>query len=206
MLILNLGQLNTAKGHCRGQMSSRIPPVQIRFARLNCQCHDKAGTNFTLAPANTRVWPFDDGKRSIATIMNGLEEKFSYQIPDGECYSCSRDLGSTFVDDVVEEAASYFEGLCLDCWRKPRTGTQETDYWLHNHLYHNSGQDAGYGGLRPWNTVCRLRHGRNTWYHSFMARVEDLSPEMKALETRRLKAEMERTARKAAQNVAKLPL
>jgi hypothetical protein len=41
----------------------------------------------------------------------------------------------------------------------PKTGDLDSDYWEHNKL-------------KGWSKNCRIPHGRNTWYFSFIGRAE----------------------------------
>lgn len=161
-------------------MLKLIIVAQREFLEDDCKCKEKGLFAFSKALNDTGVWPFDEKNRFIDTIANGLKS-FSYKPPSDDCEVCSQ----SFKIDIYKVAGlanNYFQGLCLDCMSTSRkkSGTLDTDYWRHN---------GGRFGLRPgvpWDNMCRFKHDRNTWYHSYMARCEK-NADQKAMEDRRWK-------------------
>lgn len=96
----------------------------------------------------------------MATILDRLEG-FTYKAHDDACVYCQKGY-TKIVRDAAAYVRKYFDGLCLDCIKKSKTGDKNMDYWRHN-------------SLREFERVigCRFTHSQATWYFSFMGRKED---------------------------------
>ncbi|KAI0013958.1 hypothetical protein F4779DRAFT_639098 [Xylariaceae sp. FL0662B] len=66
------------------------------------------------------------------------------------------------VHGLADEIEKKFDGLCLDCMHKFKTGDEHSDYWEHGRLY-------------EFDRGCRFKHGQPTWYFSYMGRREIMS-------------------------------
>ena len=100
----------------------------------------------------------------MRAILARLEE-FKYKAAETACMSpCHQDYEAA-VDDAVDETATYFDGMCLDCMsrRNPKLRDHHEDYWQHNNF---RAEDS-------WFTGCRIKHKQPSWYFSFMSRQED---------------------------------
>jgi hypothetical protein len=132
------------------------------FRNAKCKCKKDGLYAFVDAIGETGVWLLNDEQQSIKEMVDGLRT-FKYTGPNTRCSLCSQDMKNTVVGEIIRKVMNYFEGLCLDCMdsSKPRTGDRATDYWLHN-------------VDREWDADCRMSHKRNTWYHSYMGRPEEM--------------------------------
>ncbi|KAI1078483.1 hypothetical protein F5B20DRAFT_582399 [Whalleya microplaca] len=66
------------------------------------------------------------------------------------------------VHKLAGEIERKFDGLCLDCMHKFKTGDEDCDYWEH-------------ARLRQYDHGCRFKHGQPTWYFSYMGRRETMN-------------------------------
>lgn len=158
----------------------------LDFLQISCACRPHALDNLIEGLDDTGIWPLDEEPRSINTILAGLAT-FKYVPPADACAKCSRNI---HFKALIRNIRNYFNGLCLDCMdsSRPRTGAIATDYWLHN-------------DEREWDAGCRIKHGRNTWYFSYMGRPEQMEAHQREMQDRKNKrireqAQSERAKRK----------
>ncbi|KAF2634057.1 hypothetical protein P280DRAFT_414639 [Massarina eburnea CBS 473.64] len=99
-------------------------------------------------------------KHSMNTILERLEK---FKLGDiGDCFCCEIDWRH-HITKSIENTRTNFHGLCIDCMdsSKPKRGSTDEDYWMH----------LGTVGGR-WDTHCRVKHGQQTWYVSWLGRSE----------------------------------
>jgi hypothetical protein len=94
---------------------------------------------------------------SIQQITDRLGE-FKYDFVP----ACKRCRGMDWVTVVLKAKANtekYFDGLCLDCMDRSKQKGKNLDdeYWGHNESVDGR-----------WDTRCRFRHNRSTWYVSWL--------------------------------------
>ncbi|RYP73067.1 hypothetical protein DL769_004304 [Monosporascus sp. CRB-8-3] len=65
------------------------------------------------------------------------------------------------VKEGINCVRKKFEGLCLDCMHKYKTGDKDCDYWNHARAMN-------------FSKGCRFPHGEPTWYYSYMGRDDEM--------------------------------
>lgn len=146
------------------------------FLEAKCTCKENAYYSYSSALYRTEVWPVElYPNESIQYLLDGLEN-FHYTKAEEACATCSADEDYN-VQKVCQSVKDNFVGLCLDCMdiSKPKIGDVHRDYWLHDRL-------------QVWDKGCRIRHGRSTWYFSFMGRREEMDAHQR--EQRRRKEQL----------------
>lgn len=137
------------------------------FCSESCEVHEKCLKAYIVAICDTKIWPLEDlTRKSNREILDSRGFiTWSPEKPKGACLSCLGRLNGYHIRRTRKLVLEYWEGLCLDCMSssKTKTGTRDGDYWNHNHLDPNT-----------WDSYCRINHGRNTWYFSFMGRKEHM--------------------------------
>ncbi|PVH83318.1 hypothetical protein DL98DRAFT_585607 [Cadophora sp. DSE1049] len=163
-----IDQINAAKGSMRCRLNEALLDCArpMTFCPKQCPKNAEALRTYLDGVSSTRIWPFSNQHRvAIQTTIDspGLVN-WTYKKVIGACNACDRHLRGYHVETARERTEDYWDGLCLDCMNKSKTktGSVHSDYWLHN-------------SLRTWSRGCRLTgHSRNTWYHSFMGRHEEM--------------------------------
>ncbi|RDW88201.1 hypothetical protein BP6252_00233 [Coleophoma cylindrospora] len=161
-----LQQLNAVRGSVRRKIIGGLfnPLKDIR----NCRCAKSkdAVCSYLDGIFLTNVWPLDNnGKISNKEIIDGPGiVDWKCELQEGACSICTDKLEGQHIKPLCRYVQNYWQGLCLDCMNitRPKTGNIHTDYWQHN-------------ALEDWDSKCRITHGRNTWYFSFMGRPEIMS-------------------------------
>jgi len=150
-------------------------PLNI-FCPRKCEVHEKCIAAYIEGVKRTDIWPLQHHhqKSNKDVIDSAGFIQWRCSTPTGACYSCQHKLSGAHVRKTREDSLKYWEGLCLDCMNisRPKTGDRDTDYWQHNRL-------------RQWSSGCRLSHGRNTWYFSFMGRPEIMTKFQQEQQARR---------------------
>lgn len=154
--------MNAAKGRLRTVMHSRLYEPIESLLRANCTCKEKSLYGYEKALYDLEVWPLERvaQKHTMASILDRLD-RFTYKPHKDACMSCHKDY-SSIVRKAQAYTKTYFDGLCLDCMSKSKTGDMNQDYWMH----HNLREDEVVRG-------CRFKHSQATWYFSFMGRKEE---------------------------------
>lgn len=130
--------------------------------RASCACKEKTLYGYEKVLYDINVWPLERVAQSstILEILNRLD-KFTYEPHKDACIFCRKDYNET-VRAAQKLVKNYFDGLCLDCLTKSKTGDMNKDYWVHNELQQHE-RVLG----------CRFNHSQATWYFSFMGRKEE---------------------------------
>ncbi|KAH8811982.1 hypothetical protein F5884DRAFT_297420 [Xylogone sp. PMI_703] len=179
-----IGGINGAKGNLRTKLHEGIY-LQGDFLDSDCDCRVQGLYNFEEALHDTGVWPLEStmsgrGKKSISEVLAALRS-FDYTAPASDIghHQCSESHVEESIHEAIRKVASNFDGLCLDCIDRLKTGDIDNDYWRH--------AERG----RKWDKDCRINHGQPTWYFSWVARkhVQD-AHEKEREERKRKKAEM----------------
>ncbi|RYC59811.1 hypothetical protein CHU98_g6385 [Xylaria longipes] len=151
--------------------------------RVLCECLDVMTFFHKRSLLDTGIkslFSLADRKRTLNALLDDLDKykfvltkisrQFSWERIDPSwstalCQTCEH-----YLDDAAEGLAAEvlsassrvrknFDGLCLDCMHKFKTGNDDSDYFAHDkHGDHDRG--------------CRVRHGQPTWYFSYMGRKE----------------------------------
>lgn len=158
-------QINAAKGSMRSRILQALfnPTEPKKFCEKNCPARDHCITAYLEAVQATDIWPLH--KQHTKSIQQIIDSPgfvaWKCRKPEGACTDCLGQLEGDHVDEIRGKTMTYWEGLCLDCMdlSQPKTTSLHDDYWSHN-LF------------KEWSRGCRLKHTRNTWYHSFMGRPE----------------------------------
>ncbi|KAL9595897.1 MAG: hypothetical protein Q9219_006165 [cf. Caloplaca sp. 3 TL-2023] len=156
-------QLNAARGRLRNILHQHLFGVTKTLLKANCSCKEKTLFYYLQALDDVRVWPLESevSSNSMRVILDRLQH-FDYEPAEASCLTCKQDFNG-----IVKHARlytfNYFDGLCLDCMdrTKPKTGSEDSDYWMHDMLLETE-----------WDDGCRFSHGQPTWYFSFMGRKE----------------------------------
>ncbi|KAI1287747.1 hypothetical protein F5Y03DRAFT_380293 [Xylaria venustula] len=123
----------------------------------------------------TSLFSLADRKRALNDLPDDVSDyEFTLTVlgPRGNpewsrklCKDCMPRLSDTAdkltagVRRASSKVRDNFDGLCLDCMHKFKTGDDNCDYFAHDrpgHYDHN----------------CRVRHKQPTWYFSYMGRKE----------------------------------
>ena len=133
------------------------------FCPIGCPAKKDCLWEYVEAVKRTGIWPLDTmHNRSNESIIESTGMiRWKCDIPEGACSTCTAKVRGDHISELRSRIINYWQGLCLGCMddSNPKTGEIDADYWLHN-------------DLRKWDSGCRIRHHRNTWYFSFMGRPE----------------------------------
>lgn len=155
-------QINAAKGRLRTVLHQGLFTPNDSLLRASCACKEKTLYGYEKALYNINVWPLERVAQSpsISEILDRLDN-FTYEAHKDACISCRKNYNEA-VKSTKKWVKSYFDGLCLDCLMKSKTGDMNKDYWVHNELDQH---ERVFG--------CRFNHSQATWYFSFMGRKEE---------------------------------
>lgn len=158
-------QMNAARGRLKTIVFNPLYAPIKTLLLANCKCSDGVASAYQRALLATNSWPLEElGNKKPMAYLLGKLSTFTFETPSNACMACHKDY-KDIVSSVVTKATGYFDGLCLDCMdaSNTKTGSTDTDYWLHNKL---TEEEIVCG--------CRVkRHGQPTWYFSFMGRKEE---------------------------------
>ena len=128
-----------------------------------CSCWDAAIGRYLLALTKCNAWPVDDvlSYSSVIQVARRLKA-FDYNYTP-KCARCRSIDWETIVLKAQTNTLGYFNGMCLDCMdrSKPRGEDPDDEYEKHNQSVNGR-----------WDTQCRIKHGRPTWYISWLGRSD----------------------------------
>ncbi|EPE37151.1 hypothetical protein GLAREA_09314 [Glarea lozoyensis ATCC 20868] len=142
--------------------------IHLRFLVAGCKCRKEGLFAYEQALHATKAWPlmtktYGKGQLSVQSAIDLLED-FKYHPPVENCKLCS----SNFKDVVhlaTETVLKDFQGLCLDCIKKPERKDVTQIHW-----------DLG----------CRTRHKRSTWWYSWLSSDQPVDTHEQARDERRV--------------------
>ncbi|RDW95219.1 hypothetical protein BP5796_00982 [Coleophoma crateriformis] len=163
---IGIEQLNAIRGSVRRKIIGGLFNPLMDMRNCKCQKNKDAVCSYLDGIFLTNIWPLENnGRKSNEEIIDGPGiVDWKCKLEAGACSACTSKLEGQHIKSLCGEVGDYWQGLCLDCMNitRPKTGNIHSDYWLHNEL-------------RKWDSKCRITHGRNTWYLSFMGRAETMS-------------------------------
>ncbi|KAL8796888.1 MAG: hypothetical protein Q9195_000971 [Heterodermia aff. obscurata] len=175
--------LNAARGRIRPILHAALWRPAKQLLDAHCSCKEKTLFGYIKALHGTGAWPFDPvwPKECVDDILSKLN-RFSYQPAAHACTSCRQNY-EAIVKKAAQEAQYYFDGLCLDCMKRSKSGPEsdEEDYLNDNMPTPDD-----------WSQPCEVRHGEPTWYYSFMGRREHRDAILKHLRGRHPKMRVPR--------------
>ncbi|KAI0477008.1 hypothetical protein F4859DRAFT_521578 [Xylaria cf. heliscus] len=181
-----ISQLSAARGSQRTRLEKWLPVVSAPCPGHKGECLDVMTFSHKSSLLDTGIkslFSLADRTRTLNELLDNLDEytfvltKVSPRGPDGRvqrvdpawstalCKTCVPNLNYTAheleseVLSASDRVRKNFDGLCLDCMHKFKTGDDDSDYFAHDKP---GNHDRG----------CRVRHGQPTWYFSYMGRKE----------------------------------
>ncbi|OCL05664.1 hypothetical protein AOQ84DRAFT_390725 [Glonium stellatum] len=162
-----VGPTNAARGHLKTVLHRELWGVCLRLHRQKCVCRKETYFDYQDKLMEVRAWPLEQvfQHNSMNDIISRLS-LFSYTPTTTTCTAPFPGCHQGF-DNIVNEACERtirdFDGLCLDCMDRSKLKHNDDgeDYWRHN-----------YPANGCWDSGCRFGHGRSTWYHSWMGRLD----------------------------------
>lgn len=133
------------------------------FKDFGCSCKERSVFNYVAALTNTGLWPLHEShNKAVREILDspGLI-KWDCQLPADACGLCRSKTSKHRAEKTRLDILGNFDGLCLDCMTKTKTGDVDRDYWEVDLK-------------KAWSVDCRFNHGQATWYFSFMGRKTDM--------------------------------
>ena len=160
-LMHGTGQINAARGHLRIQIQKGVIAMNDQLLSAHCPCRKSTLYGYKHHLKHIQVWPLAKVTQdnSVNTILERLG-KFNFQADSRACPECKSSYQGQ-VEALVERIGSLFDGLCLDCM------SRSEDPYDENNPYYTAYEDG-------FSECCRVKHGQNTHYYSFMGRQEDL--------------------------------
>ena len=159
-----LGAMNAAKGSMRKDIVKALFSPLEKFCSAGCAVKAQSLESYIEGVKRTGVWPLETmPQNSIQKFLNSPGVlKWEAKVPEGACISCIKQLRGHHITKMPEEIKEYWVGLCLDCMdtSKPKTDCLTRD-WARDEQQEFD-----------WSEDCRIRHGRNTVYFSYMARPD----------------------------------
>jgi hypothetical protein len=151
------------------------------FLEGSCTCKEKALFEYCKGLRGTEIWPLEkrDQNMSIEETLSRLSN-FSYKSPNERCSTCKR---INALQEMPQDIAADFDGLCLDCMQTsedvdPVTSTLRAPPWEGSYW----DQDL----FQKWGIDCRLNHGQPSWYFSFMGSARDMTEWKRCQKNKRL--------------------
>ncbi|RYP16275.1 hypothetical protein DL765_005243 [Monosporascus sp. GIB2] len=151
-------------------------------SHINCddrKCRDVMVYRYFVALDATGSFPVNYGENRHKSVNRLLcdAENISLEIVELNsnakhaswiCNPCRRGIAAqtaggleSQVREGINRVRRNFEGLCLDCMHKYKTGDKDCDYWNH-------------ARTMDFSKGCRFRHGEPTWYYSYMGRDDEM--------------------------------
>jgi hypothetical protein len=155
--------MNGARGGLRSKMLRELFDPVSAFLMMRCGCKEKSLFAYNMGLSKTGIWPpHGHYKKSIQQVLYSPGFlKFECTVPENACLACRGKLSVTAIDKVRCDLVKYFDGLCLDCMKRTKSGDVDDDYWEHDFE-------------KIWDSGCRIKHGQPSWYFSFMGRKTDM--------------------------------
>ncbi|KAL5338214.1 hypothetical protein BJX70DRAFT_388756 [Aspergillus crustosus] len=172
-------QMNAARCGLRSVLYKALNKPGVEIIRCGrCDCKERTFFDYFGELERIGVWPLEEA--TIGTNMNHIIRQLakfdssrirapieccehrighaSYLCPHG-C-RCNKNW-KLIISEAAESVKNHFHGLCLDCmsitWTLQVGKDPDHQYWEHHRT-------------KEYDINCRVRHGRATWYHSFMGR------------------------------------
>lgn len=157
------GSINGARGTLRGKLIRGLFDPVSAFLKASCDCKEKALFAYNMGVSKTGIWPlYEHHKKSVQEILDSKGfVNFECKVPEGACFSCTTYCNPAVVAGVRRTVQEHFDGLCLDCMTRTKSGSVDEDYWDHD-------KD------KAWSRGCSISHDQPTWYFSFMGRKTDM--------------------------------
>jgi hypothetical protein len=182
-----------------------------KFCATKCDVWEKSVVSYLEGLQKTGIWPIHGlHKKCNEDIVDGAGFlNWKCDIPTGACSSCKSRLEGPHIKAIREKIHKYWHGLCLDCMNisAPKTGDLDDDYCKYSRrnpllflttllLYSSNSPGTSlssktanaflglHNSIQGWDNNCRISHGRNTWYFSFMGRQEIMNSFQKAQQER----------------------
>ncbi|PVH89926.1 hypothetical protein DL98DRAFT_8132 [Cadophora sp. DSE1049] len=163
-----IAAVNSAGGSLRRLLTDLVMnPGVILLEKHTCVCREKAYFNHHDALKQAGLYPLwvrndsewaPKGNKSIKSVVTSTRFRSFYcKAPKAACVDCIRVIKSDEISKAKDVVEADFQGLCLDCMRKTKTGDIHEDYWRH-------------AFIGTFAKGCTFRHGSTTWYYSFMGR------------------------------------
>ncbi|RYO87857.1 hypothetical protein DL766_005949 [Monosporascus sp. MC13-8B] len=151
-------------------------------SHINCddrKCRDVMVYRYFVALDATGSFPVNYGENRHKSVNRLLSdaENVSLEIvelnPNAKhaswiCNPCRRGIATQTaralegqVREGINRVRRNFEGLCLDCMHKYKTGDKDCDYWNH-------------ARTMDFSKGCRFHHDEPTWYYSYMGRDDEM--------------------------------
>ena len=160
--------------HARGRLKTRLhrglwKEVGFLLARNHttptCAHWAETAGYYFAGLTKTGAYPLEMtfSYNSINELLQNLSS-FNMQ-GGGGCNLCQADWMHE-VNKACHQTVEHFQGLCLDCMATSRLDTKgaDKDYWR------GLGSDGS--TWSSWSKKCRIDHGENTWYISWLGRDE----------------------------------
>ncbi|KAL2061642.1 hypothetical protein VTL71DRAFT_7019 [Oculimacula yallundae] len=158
-------QISAAKGSMRGDLNEALLDIACPkiFCPHKCRMATEAYWQYMSEVTLTKLWPVSiQYREAIQTMLDsiGMTNWTRRRVP-GACRDCCRRLDGFHVREARRKGASYWTGMCLGCVKLSLTGA-DTGYSAFFAKDERGNHDDG----------CKMSHGRNEWYHSFMGPSE----------------------------------